>query len=93
MLHPSSAMYCILCSDGAGVSGCPQDVKALVAACLAQVLRLHVAECPYDAAQQKVLPVPAPTLRRTLLQAFVKARLGAACMRVHRPARCGPKPP
>ncbi len=31
--------------------------------------------------------------RRTLLQAFVKARLGAACMRVHRPARCGPKPP
>ena len=61
---PSPAMHCVLCSDRAGVSGFPQDVKALVAACLAQVLRLHVTECPYDAAQQKVLPPPAPIAAR-----------------------------
>ncbi len=30
-----------------------QDVKALVASCLANVLRLHVMECPYNATQQK----------------------------------------
>eukprot|EP00208_Stichococcus_sp_RCC1054_P003505 CAMPEP_0206148252 /NCGR_PEP_ID=MMETSP1473-20131121/36042_1 /ASSEMBLY_ACC=CAM_ASM_001109 /TAXON_ID=1461547 /ORGANISM="Stichococcus sp, Strain RCC1054" /LENGTH=368 /DNA_ID=CAMNT_0053545515 /DNA_START=234 /DNA_END=1337 /DNA_ORIENTATION=- len=32
-----------------------KDVKGLVAACLTHVLRLHVSECPYDAAQQKTI--------------------------------------
>lgn len=31
-----------------------QDVKTYTAACLAHVLRLHTADCPYSPAQQQV---------------------------------------
>ena len=31
-----------------------QDVKTYTAFCLAHILRLHTADCPYSAAQQQV---------------------------------------